>query len=244
MMRPGPPSLPHLLQAWEGGLEQGPAQRGLALLGAACPGEDAEALAALSIGERDRRLLGLRAAVFGRAMTGVIDCPKCTERLEFPLDAQALRMLPPAVDAPLSIEDGDWRVALRLPDSTDLIAAAAAPAQAADIVFARSVRMATHAGTPVAPGDLPAPLRATAAERLAAADPQADLRLGVTCAGCGHGWKAPFDIAAFLWAEIDAWAGRILTEVHALAAAYGWAERDILALSPARRRHYLRLVGA
>ena len=37
---------------------------------------------------------------------------------------------------------------------------------------------------------------------------------------------------------------RILREVHTLAAAYGWSEAEILALSPARRRVYLELAAA
>ena len=38
--------------------------------------------------------------------------------------------------------------------------------------------------------------------------------------------------------------GATLAEVHALAAAYGWTEAEVLALSAARRRAYLELVGA
>ena len=34
-----------------------------------------------------------------------------------------------------------------------------------------------------------------------------------------------------------------IVEVHALASAYHWHERDILALSPVRRQAYLELLG-
>jgi hypothetical protein len=33
-------------------------------------------------------------------------------------------------------------------------------------------------------------------------------------------------------------------DVHALASAYGWSEREILALSDTRRRLYLEMVSA
>ena len=51
-----------------------------------------------------------------------------------------------------------------------------------------------------------------------------------------------FDIVSFFWAEIDAWARRVLREVNVLARAYGWRESDILALSPVRRQIYLSMV--
>jgi hypothetical protein len=34
-----------------------------------------------------------------------------------------------------------------------------------------------------------------------------------------------------------------LLEVHQLARAYGWSERETLALTPRRRRRYLELVS-
>ena len=76
------------------------------------------------------------------------------------------------------------------------------------------------------------------------ADPQASVRLALTCPACAHGSERPFDVVAYLWIEVDAWARRTLAEVHALAAAYGWSEREILALSARRRQLYLELVRA
>ena len=239
------PSTPALLDAWESGLGKDFARCGLALLAAACPDTVAETLAELSIGERDRRLLLLREAVFGPHMTALATCARCGETLEFELTASDLLSSPPADDETmkLAVDRGDWHLELRVPDSRDLIAAADAPERAAETLFARTLRIATRAGATVEAAAVPDALRAAAAECVAAADPQADLQLALTCASCGYAWQAPFDIVSFLWTELDAWAGRMLHEVHMLASAYGWAERDILALSPARRRHYLRLAG-
>jgi hypothetical protein len=55
---------------------------------------------------------------------------------------------------------------------------------------------------------------------------------------------ATFDAGSLLWEEIDARARALLAEVHQLAAAYGWSEGQILALSDRRRAVYLDLVGA
>ena len=74
---------------------------------------------------------------------------------------------------------------------------------------------------------------------MAQADPQADIQLSLVCPQCGHQWQAAFDIASFFWSEINAWANRMLREVHILASRYGWSETDILAMSPWRRQFYL-----
>ena len=58
-------SAPELLSVWERGQAQPPVQRTLTLLAAACPGILPDALAELSIGQRDARLLTLREWTFG-----------------------------------------------------------------------------------------------------------------------------------------------------------------------------------
>ena len=78
---------------------------------------------------------------------------------------------------------------------------------------------------------------------MAEADPQADIQLALSCPACGHQWLSTFDIVSFFWSEINAWAYRILREVHILASAYGWREADILAMSPYRRQLYLEMVS-
>jgi hypothetical protein len=77
---------------------------------------------------------------------------------------------------------------------------------------------------------------------MSAADPQAEVQLDLFCPSCQHNWLATFDIASFLWSEINVWAQRLLNEVHLLAKAYAWREADILAMSPTRRRFYLERV--
>jgi hypothetical protein len=90
---------------------------------------------------------------------------------------------------------------------------------------------------------LPAEVVSGIAESMAQADPLADIQLKIDCPSCRHRWRAAFDIVSFLWTEIEAWAGRMLSEVHTLARAYGWREAEILALSATRRQFYLEMVG-
>ena len=74
-------------------------------------------------------------------------------------------------------------------------------------------------------------------------DPQAEIELKLDCAECRHHWVARFDIAHFLWREVEVEAARLLGEVHQLARAYGWSEPEVLALSPTRRRAYLAMLS-
>jgi len=69
------------------------------------------------------------------------------------------------------------------------------------------------------------------------------VQLSLTCPACSQSSSAAFDIASFLWTEVEAWARRTLRDVHVLATAYGWREADLLALSPTRRRLYLDMIG-
>jgi hypothetical protein len=79
---------------------------------------------------------------------------------------------------------------------------------------------------------------------LAAADPRADVELETTCPSCGSETRSVFDIASFLRVELDAWGRRTLHEVATLAAAFGWHERDILAMSAWRRRYYVEAAAS
>ena len=170
--------------------------------------------AALPIGRRDASLLELRVALFGSDFTGVTSCPACGEEIELTFDADEVRRAP--------TQEG-----LRLPTTEDLIAIE----HMTDLATARAMLLE----------------RCGASEEMVAlmaeADPQADVQLDADCPACEHRWREPFDIASFLWTEISVLARRLLLEVHQLASAYGWSERDILALSPARRNAYLEMLS-
>jgi hypothetical protein len=77
---------------------------------------------------------------------------------------------------------------------------------------------------------------------MALADPLSETRLTLECPKCGNRWEDTLEFAAFLWAEIEARAKRLLFEIHTLASAYGWTEAEILALGDRRRATYLEMV--
>ena len=73
----------------------------------------------------------------------------------------------------------------------------------------------------------------TIGERMAACDPLAEIRLNFDCPRCQASFEESLDLVSFLWAEIDSRARRLLASVHALASAYGWSEKEILAMGGA-----------
>lgn len=250
------PTATDLLTAWERGLAGPPLERPLALLSAFRPDRSPAALAALPVGRRDAELLALRRAAFGPAVAGFARCPSCGERLEMAFGVQDVTVDPEGegdLREAYRVEAAGHSVAFRLATSADLLAVQDAGAGAGtDVPEARAVRRrllercvleASSGGVAVPAGALPEEAVAAVAERMAGADPQADVELDVRCPACGHGWREPFDIASFLWEELDGWARRTLRDVAALARAYGWSEAEILRMGPARRRAYLELAA-
>ena len=242
-----PLSASELLNVWERGLSTTVVQRMLLLLAVACPELTRANLVQLSIGELDRRLLTLREWTFGPHLTGTVACPACSDRLEFNFHVEDIRAGPntesaeePAADEAHEFTLGvaGFEVRFRLPNSLDLDAATSREA-----LLERCVLAVRRSGADADVSILPTEVVDAVAARMAEADPQADVQLALSCPTCDHRWQAVFDVAAFFWSEIHAWAFRTLREVHVLASAYGWSEDDILALSPWRRQFYLEMVG-
>lgn len=248
-------SAPELLVVWERGLTEAPNRRALTLL-AAASGEDVDALAGLTIGRRDRELLTLRARTFGGRFSGIARCPSCGETVEAAFEASdvvaptddAVPGADEAVDAPAEhwVEQDGYSVRFRAPSTSDLEAVADLEdrKKARDRLLRRCVLEVRLDGASTRRRKLPQAVTDALVEAMAQADPQADVRLSLSCPSCPNQWEEDFDITAFFWSEVDAWAPRLLQEVHVLAAAHGWSEGEILAMTAIRRQIYMELVGA
>jgi hypothetical protein len=247
-------SLSELLTVWERGLDALPYERALAILSVASPETSPPALARLSIGRRDASLLQLREWAFGSELAILAVCPSCRQTLELTMPVAGLRvskdpnMTPggePVGDLESTLILRDYEVRYRSPNTEDIAGCAGLDIAASRRkLLACCVTDASCQGTAVSAQELPEDVAQKVEEQIAAIDPQADMRLHLTCPECHQGWNEVFDIVSFFWAEIDAWARRILTEVNVLAQAYGWRESDILALSAARRQIYLAMAQA
>ncbi len=236
-----------LLTVWESGQSQMPTARAIDLLAAASPAGSRESVAGMNIGQRDAQLLRLREWAFGSRLLAVVDCPQCGARLELTFTADDIRLGAEIEHSePLSLRVENYEVSFRLPNSADLIAVTGGGDvnSIKHLLVERCVLHARFQGSYTATATLPENVVAAISGKMAAADPQADIQLALDCPGCGHEWRAMFDILSFFWSEIGVWVKRVLHEVHILASAYGWREADILAMSPWRREYYLEMLGA
>jgi len=234
-----------LLAAWECGLSQGIMNRALTLLAVSNPRCSRNTLAQLSIGRRDAGLLSLREQLFGSQLSAVTECPSCREQLEFNLRTSDLRNSSDAAVFDSSVSVGEWQLEFRLPTSNDLleIPEDSDLEEARTQLLERCILSVEENRTARPLGDVPADVIDAVVQRMSEADPFGDLQLALGCPACEHHWQAPFDIARFLWIEINAWAHRILRDVNSLARVYGWTEPDMLALSPLRRQIYLEMIS-
>lgn len=239
------PSASVLLGAWERGAGLPLVRRALVLLAAGSPGTPPDRLAALPIGQRNARLLDLRARTFGGDLVAITECPACGGRVEAAFQ-------PPAFDTPeaarpeiCACEIRGHAIEFRLPDTRDLEACGHLDGvdEARHALLRRLVLRAVRDGEPLAPEALPEDVVAGLAEEMDRRDPHADIRLACSCPHCAAVFGAGFDVGSYFWDELDAWAARTLAEVHRLASAYGWSERDILEMSAWRRQAYLRLLA-
>jgi hypothetical protein len=229
-------AVPHpadLLAAWEQSEGQRPVDRALALLALA---DESAALAGLTVAERDERLVALRTRLWGERLDAFAECPACGERLELAIDTGALGRAPEA--SSWSVAAGGVEVRFRLPDSTDLAAAAACrdPDQRRRVLAGRCVEDGPD-------GELPEGVIAAMAARMAEVAGPADAAVAIACPACEHQWEEALDVPAFVWHELSVAARRLLGDVDTLARTYGWSEEAVLALPPHRRHRYVELAG-
>jgi hypothetical protein len=236
-----------LLTIWEAARRKGPLACALTVLQAAEPEATQVELAALSLGQRDNRLLEVYALTFGSALHGFAECPACRAPLEVDVDVPQVLVSPEPAEIHLdqTMTSGEHWLRFRLLTSHDLAVAATAPdeVQARRVLVRQCVLEVRRNGQPETGVNLPETVLADLACQLAKRDPQADLRLAMSCPACSHSWEVIFDAAEYLWTEISARARRLLREVDRLARVYAWSEAQILSMSAARREAYLELVS-
>lgn len=237
-----------LLAIWERGLNRPLLQKTLNLLTLACPEMDADTVAKLSIGERDARLLLLREWMFGSCLKNMAVCHQCSERLEWETNIRDIRLQSLQLhhsSREFNLELDDYFVRFRLPNSLDIAAVIANGAEQPDPtkILVDCILDTRCNGEACDIDDLPDKVIQALSQRMEEEDPQADISMALKCPNCSHKWAAQFDIASYLWTEINQWAVRVLQDVHKLARTYHWSERDILAMSPVRRQLYLGMVN-
>src|SRR5262249_31800887 len=154
---------------------------------------------------------------FGPRLVGLANCPDCGECVEAAFDAADIRAAAEGEPAEvLALGVADYAIRYRLPNSLDLLAVAAGRdlEAARRTLFERCLGTARRGGERVAAAELPTEVVQAVTAGMASADPQGDVQLALGCPACGRQWLMAFDVVAFFWGEVQAWAQRTLREVH------------------------------
>jgi hypothetical protein len=212
-----------------------------------------ETIRSLTVGDREALLLHLRRLSWGERLRCLLACPvpQCGEKLEVELAIGDL-LLPPYREAvqehELAIREEDGAptiVRFRLPTGSDQEAAAIVAhtdvAEAAGLLLRRCVRstISSHGNTL---DTFPEVISKQLADQMAELDPQAEITLQLACPVCGSAFSVIFDTASYLIQELEVEMRHLYREVHLLAYHYHWSATEILGMSTAKRRKFLRLL--
>lgn len=243
-----------LLNIWERSLGNTPVEQALIILDTAFPHVGWETLTKLTITQRDSALFHLRELSFGSRFNALAICAACGERLELVFDANELRAagLFTSLDFSLPVEPfpsyhiQGYEIRFRLPTSLDVLKATALHEneQAHRYLLEACILSVRRRKRDVPLADLPPGMAQAIIAQIGQAAALANLTITAQCPACNHEWEVVFDIVSYFGREINAWAMRMMYEIHLLASTYGWREADILAMSAWRRQRYLELIGA
>jgi hypothetical protein len=237
------PAAGSLLDTWETAQRAEPSDRILTVLATMC-GLPRDDLGDHTPGELNRLALQAHRLLFGATCDAVAQCADCGEELEatIPLAALTSAEPPPAAGGETAV--AGMRVQYRLPTWHEITALGAEPVDdAAARLLAASVVAITSGAEELALSDLPADAVRAIDDAIADLDPDAVIEVVFTCPECGRSDPLPMDPASFLWDELDRWALSVLSDVVALATAFGWTESTVLSMSPWRRQAYLSMAG-
>jgi hypothetical protein len=215
-----------MLSMWEHSASHSPVDRDVRML-AAIAGLEADAAADWPIDARDHTLIAARCRTFGSEADLYALCPACGEAHEASFDLRHLLELMPGHDDQWTWHGRTYGV--KAPTSRAI-------AQAARGGDRRELLRLCVDG--FGDGD-DEPGMSEVEAAIEVRFPLVNVKMEFTCASCGHAFTSRFDAGAYLWTDIERRVEALLTDVHRLASAYGWRERDILEMSRARRAAYL-----
>jgi hypothetical protein len=237
-------SAAEILGVWERGQHQHPLDRAITLLAVTCPEKSREELIKLSMGQRDTLLFSLRQFSLGPKLETYAECPACGAALELNINTEEILQSAAGTGKTEWIESiGEYIIRYRLPDSADLAGCINVTVQdKPGLLLKRCILSIARGGEEIDFTSLNEKVRSELNSRMAAIDPLSEVQIALTCIECGHHWTELLDIFSFFWIELGMQVTQLLSQVHTLARAYSWSEKEILSLSPWRRQYYLNMV--
>ncbi|HYP06540.1 MAG TPA: hypothetical protein VER03_09965 [Bryobacteraceae bacterium] len=195
--------------------------------------ESLEHVRELSLGERDWLLLELRRRSIGPRIRGEVRCPHCQATIELDFASRDFP-IENARHVVATLPSGR-SVTVRPPTAEDHERFAQSGALTPVERFSLAVQRLVDGVAPLEIGEQD---RDAIERALASATPEG-VRLEIDCGVCGKRSSAPFDVCAFIFAEVREHSKTLIDDVHMLARTYHWSESEILRLSLRRRLAYL-----
>jgi len=195
----------------------------------------------VSVSDRDRLFEALYSKYYGTMVTGVTRCRACEKDFEFSFSLDDLRRFlagGPGGKVAGPDEEGAYELEgacrFRLPTIEDLESVGDQdPARARKALIDRCV---VGERAPADPDVVEKAMSEVA--------PLFDVDFPVACPDCHEERSVRFDIQSFFLASLMQERKWLVREVHALARAYGWGLDEILKLTRADRRSFVRLIQA
>jgi predicted RNA-binding Zn-ribbon protein involved in translation (DUF1610 family) len=194
---------------------------------------EAETVRALSVADRQYLMRRLAVEIGVEESWIAARCPQCGASFDIPVRHGELPVKPAGEGYPFATVDTSLGpVRFRVPDGADqeAVAGIADPREARR---ALASRCSDDLAGELSDEDLD---RAEAA--LEAVAPEVVTRAQAACPDCGEAAEVHLDPYVCLGAANSG----LFLDVHALASAYHWSEKEILAMPRERRRLYLSLV--
>jgi hypothetical protein len=199
-----------------------------------------EHIDALSVPDRRFLMIELADALGLSFAWSTHACEACAKPFDFPLDLRALPVMPAGEHYPSTeIATTRGRVRLRVPTGADQIRIATIDDEgaAADLLAALCISACDDDAADVI-DTLSADDFAAIEDAMEQLAPTLAWAAQAPCPDCGFGNVIAIDTAAWLVSVADG----PTPDVHEIALAYGWSERDILALTRTQRLQYLALI--
>lgn len=238
-----------LLELWEGSERKSPLYFSLLIICEFYPELSFEKVLQLPIGVRDILIFKIRKELLGDEMTGYTSCPQCGEKVEWKMKYLDFGFpFEPGIPDKIyhSFQKGRYRITYRLPNSSDSFEMLKNRNNSDNYnyLISECIQEVILNKKAVQNAELPNDILEKVFEQMELKDEFANIRISVVCPACKNQWESIFDVVDYFWMEVNSLTNRILSEIGILAYSFGWSEKEILDLTPERRRTYIEMLNA